>query len=304
MTNPPRVHHFIPQFWIKKFVAVDGKLWAYDWKDDCISERSSKQLMQVFNLYTVQPLGIDDTTLETIDNNKIDNDGSLIFDRVLNGDRSQEAKEELARFLAAQVMRDPEVVMSYNERAQELTLSLLDAFDAPDYPTFLSRWTALYPTVPPTEAEYNYIKSLGLRTAESALEKIIVALDSTEALPELPFTDVVRNPDGRRVVSDHLLACDWTLKTTTNGDFILGDAGVLYEAGAMESLRAPLSNKTALFLTSAKSQRAGIDVVPASVHDVMNLNIESASRSRRWIVGEPSSLHILKAQVARKSFLA
>jgi hypothetical protein len=85
VTNPPRVHHFVPQFWIKKFAAADDKLWSYDSKDDRISERSSRQLMQVFDLYTIQPSGVDDTTLETVDNNKIDNDGSMIFDRILNG---------------------------------------------------------------------------------------------------------------------------------------------------------------------------------------------------------------------------
>jgi len=107
MTNPPRVHHFVPQFWIKKFIAADGRLWSYDWKDDVLKERSTRQFMQVINLYTVQPSGADDTSLEKVDNQKIDNDGSRAFERVLNGDTSQAAKGELAEFLAAQVLRDP-----------------------------------------------------------------------------------------------------------------------------------------------------------------------------------------------------
>lgn len=112
MIDKPRKHHFVPQFWIRRFAGTDGKLWAYDHQAGRISERSSKQLMQVFNLYTVQPSGVDDTTLETVDLNKIDSEGSAIFDRLLNGDHSQPAKEEFASFLAAQILRDPAVVTS------------------------------------------------------------------------------------------------------------------------------------------------------------------------------------------------
>jgi hypothetical protein len=70
----------------------------------------------------------------------------------------------------------------------------------------------------------------------------------------------------------------------------------------MESLRAPLSKETALFLTPAKDQRAGINVVLANAHDVMNLNFESASRSRRWMVGEPSVLSMLKGRSNKNHF--
>lgn len=299
MTRPPRVHHFVPQFWIKNFVADDGKQWAYDWDDDRIKERSSKQLMQVFNLYTIEPSGLDDTTLETRDNNKIDHDGSQAFDRVLKGDHGEDAKLELAQFFAAQVMRHPDVILTYNGRAQELTLSLLEVFEAPDYNTFHTRWAALYPGAHATEDEYNHIKFLGPKEAEAALEKIIIALDTTQGLPELPFTDAVRSPDGRSIVFDRLVACDWMLKTTTNDRFILGDAGVLYEKSDMETLRAPLSKTAALFLTPANSPQSGIGAIPAAEHEVMNLNMESAARSRRWLVGEPALLQAIKTQVHR-----
>jgi hypothetical protein len=131
LTEKPRKHHFVPQFWIRKFAGPDGKLWAYDHRGDRIREHSPRQLMQIFNLYTIEPSGADDTTLETVDNNKIDSRGSAIFDRVLNGDHSEAAKEALASFLAAQVLRDPSVVTSYNPRAQELTLSLFGSLRRP-----------------------------------------------------------------------------------------------------------------------------------------------------------------------------
>lgn len=85
MNEKPRTHHFVPQFWIKRFSSKDDKLWAYDWNDDRIKERSPKKLMQITNLYTLQPENLDDTTLETVDLGKIDREGNAIFDRVLNG---------------------------------------------------------------------------------------------------------------------------------------------------------------------------------------------------------------------------
>jgi len=297
VTNTPRKHHFVPQFWIRRFAGADGRLWAYDHSTGRISERSSKQLMQIFNLYTVQPSGADDTTLETVDLSKIDSEGSSVFDRILKGNHTQSAKEEFASFLAAQVLRDPDVVTSYNPRAQELTLSLLDAFDAPDFDTFRHTWEAQFPGTSVTEAEFQHIHSLGLWGAENALERIITALGDSEGLPELPFTDAVRSPDSRNIIRDQLLGFDWTLKTDASDRFILGDTGVLYNKGAMQSLSAPLSCGAALFLTLSDSPKPRISSVTAADHDVKNLNLESAARSRRWIVGERMELERLQSQV-------
>lgn len=297
MTDKPRKHHFVPQFWIRRFTDADGKLWSYDLKSGRISERSSKQLMQIFNLYTVQPSGADDTTLETVDLNKIDAEGSAIFDRILRGDLTQSAKEEFASFLAAQVLRDPDVVTSYNPRAQELTLSILDAFDAPDFDAFRQRWEAQFPGTSISEAEFQHIHSLGLRGAENALELIITALDDSQGLPELPFTDVVRSPDSRSIVRDRLLALDWTLKTDSTDRFVLGDTGVLYDKGAMQRLLVPLSRGAALFLTQSDNPKTEISLVTTAGYDVANLNFESAARSRRWLIGNRLELEQLKSQV-------
>lgn len=297
MTDKPRKHHFVPQFWIRRFAGTDGKLWAYDRDAGRISERSSKQLMQIFNLYTVQPSGSDDATLETVDLNKIDAQGSAIFDRVLNGDHSQSAKEEFASFLAAQVLRDPAVVTSYNPRAQDLTLSLVEVFDAPDFETFRQRWEGQFPGTFVTEDEFKHIRSLGLRGTEDALERIITALEATEGLPDLPFIDAVRSPDGRKVIRDRLLSFDWTLKTAPSDRFILGDTGVLYNKGDMQSLSVPLSRGMALYLTPSNSPKPSIFSIVAADHDVENLNLESAARSRRWIVGDRTELERLRSQV-------
>jgi hypothetical protein len=298
MNNPPRHHHFVPQFWIKRFAARDGKIWAYDWNDDRIKVRSPKALMQLINLYTVQPHGLDDTTLETVDLGKVDREGNVAFDRVLKGDDSEAAKNELASFLSAQIMRDPKTVVSYNPKAQELTLSLLETFDAPDYQTFARKWSERFSGTHIERNEFDYIRSLGLKDSEDALEKIIDALGSTGGLPELPFTDVVRSPDGRNVLRDQLLKFNWSLKTDVNAGFVLGDTGVLYERGVLANgLKVPLSSSAALHLTPAANPTPRISTMPATQPEVEALNLESAARARQWIVGEPSLLENLKRHV-------
>jgi hypothetical protein len=302
MIKKPRKHHFVPQFWIRRFEGPDGKLWSYDKKTDRVDDRSSRQLMQIKNLYTVQPNGADDTTLEEVDLNKIDAQGSAIFDRMIIGcDRSQAAKEALASYLAVQILRDPDVVVSFAPRAQDLTISLLETFDAADFASFRGLWEARFRGASVTEAEFNHIKSLGLQGAEDALEQIILALVSQGGVPELPFTDVIRSPDGRNIVRDRLLTFDWTVKTDVAGRFILGDMGVLYNRGDMSDLRAPLSRDVALYLTPTHAPRPGTSSSIAAEHDVQNLNVESAACARQWIVGDKQELDRLKSQVGSQS---
>jgi len=298
MTGKPRKHHFIPQFWIKRFAGADGRLWSYDHNNGRVSERSSKQIMQILNLYTVEPSYSDDVTLETVDLNKIDNDGNLVFDNILGGDLSESTRHDFASFLSAQILRDPSVVTTYNQRAQEITLNLLEVFDSPDFGTFCAKWDAQFPGTHVTELEFDHIRSKGLKNAENALELIINGLDASEGLPELPFTDAVRSPDGRKIIRDRLLGFDWTLKVDKENRFILGDAGVLYNRGTMQNVSVPLSCGAALFLTESKHPRPSISFALTADHEATNLNLESAARSRRWIVGgERDRVEALASQV-------
>lgn len=155
-----------------------------------------------------------------------------------------------------------------------------------------------------TQTEYEHIKSLGLRGAEHAVERMIFALESTEGLPELPFTDVVRDKDARNAVRDRLLTCNWTLAQSSPHDLILGDAGVLYEKGQIPPFKVPLCHNAALLLDSSTSVSAGIIPRSFAAHEVAALNYESASRARRWIIGDRPLLEALKSQVQKDSFLS
>ena len=285
---------------IKRFESTDGKVWSFDRHAGTIEQRSPKTLMQLFNLYTVQPSGVDDTTLESVDLAKIDNDGANAFGALLNGDHSQAAKLRLAEFFAVQVMRDPDTVTAYGPKAQEFTLGLLEVFDAPDYATFVVAFSAKFPGPEMVkQSEYNYIKSLDPLAAEQALELIIVSLDPKGGLPDLPFTDLVRSPSGRDVVRAHLLSFQWMLKISSSLSFVLGDTGILAERGDIQKLTVPLSNTSALYLVPSDNPTPGVLVHTAAKNDVEALNWESAARARRWLVGDKAQLVHLKDQVGK-----
>ncbi len=299
MNNKPRIHHFVPQFWIKKFISTDGKLWGYEWNDDRIKQRSSKAMMQVFDLYTIQPGGVDDTSLETNELGVIDTAGANAFDRVLSGDRGEPARLDLATFLAAQIMRDPGTLASYRPRTQEYALALLGAVDAQDYASFAAALAAQFPGADIREDEFDHI--LALSTAERDFDSIISALDAAGGFPALPFTDLIRDPKGRDIVRNALLGLDWQIRTDANAGFILGDAAVLYEKSDLGSgLRTPLSKTTALYLKPSQTPRQGIASSIAKPFEVDDLNYESAARARLWLVGEQARIDEVRTQVTAR----
>ncbi len=299
MNNKPRIHHFVPQFWIKKFISTDGKLWGYEWNDDRIKQRSSKAMMQVFDLYTIQPGGVDDTSLETNELGVIDTAGANAFDRVLSGDHGEPARLDLATFLAAQIMRDPGTLASYRPRTQEYALALLGAVDAQDYASFAAALAAQFPGADIREDEFDHI--LALSTAERDIDSIISALDAAGGFPELPFTDLIRDPKGRDIVRNALLGLDWQIRTDANAGFILGDAAVLYEKSDLGSgLRTPLSKTTALYLKPSQTPRQGIASSIAKPFEVDDLNYESAARARLWLVGEHARIDEVRTQITAR----
>jgi Protein of unknown function (DUF4238) len=235
MTDKPRAHHFVPQFWIKQFTSNDGRLWGYKWDDDRVKERSSKSMMQLRDLYTMQPNGIDDVSLEVNELSGVDREGASAFRSVLGGEVGSDVKVALASFLAAQVMRDPGTIASYKPRAQELGLHLLGAIHAKDFVSFHNDLQARFPGARITQSDFNYIRHLPVADANSAIQQIVIALDARGGMPESPFTDLIRAPQGRNVVRNALLGLEWQIKIDANGGFILGDAAVLFEKADLAS---------------------------------------------------------------------
>jgi hypothetical protein len=138
--------------------------------------------------------------------------------------------------------------------------------------------------------------------AERDFDNIISELNAAGGIPELPFTDLIRDPNGRDIVRNVLLGLDWEVKTDAAAGFILGDAAVLYEKSDLASgLRTPLSMTMALYLTPSAAPRQGIGRRVAKPFEVDELNYESAARARLWLVGEQARLEAIRTQMTMRS---
>jgi hypothetical protein len=293
--NPPRKHHFVTQSWIKRFSDADGHLLAYCWDKDDVKVRSSKKIMQITDLYTLDPGGIDDTSIETEDLQKVDDDGAKTMSAILAGDRSKTMKRCMAEFLSVQIMRDPQRLLDYSRSAHRfLSRLFIETFSTKNFHEFQTFFGDLV-----EHSEYNYILSLGSKQAALEIARIQLALEARGGIVELPFTDLIRSPDGRERLRDVLLGLDWTLISASPHSFVLGDQGVLFDPGQLGAgLRVPISNSSALILGPSKSSdTVDINSRLARGYEPSAMNYESAARSRRWIVGAKEAIEKVMSQV-------
>jgi len=294
--NPPREHHFVPQSWIRRFVDSDGQLYGYDREGGSVRAFSSKQIMKIRDLYTLDPDGIDDTSIETIDLQQVDDEGARTMSAILDGDRSLAIKERMAAFLAVQIMRDPQRLADYAPLVQAfLHLLFIEAHLSTDFAEFQTVFGDLV-----TRAEYDHLQGLGPQQAAMAVAELQIALKKKGGLAEVPFTDIIRAAGGRELLTQTLLVMEWTLITAPAHSFVLGDQGVLFEKGELgDRFAAPLSSGAALLLSLAKgTPPAEIASRPARSHEPDNFNFESAARTRRWFVGAKLRVDALKGQVS------
>ncbi len=293
--NPPREHHFVTQSWIRRFKDADCYLYAYDWDKGDVKARSSKNIMKIRDLYTLDPGGLADTSIETADLQKIDDEGATTMSAILAGDLSEAMRMRMAEFLSVQIMRDPQRLFDYSRTAHRfLSRLFIETFSTASFAEFQTFFGDLV-----AENEYDHIRRLGLKQAALEIARIQLALEASGGIVDLPFTDLIRSSDGREKLRDVLLGLDWTLISAPPHSFVLGDQGVLFDPGQLGmGLRAPLSNSTALILAPAKSlgpQR--ISSRPARGYEPSAMNYESAARSRRWIVGAKGAVEKVMSQV-------
>jgi len=287
--NKPRSHHFVPQFWQKHF-STDGTalVWAYDYQDDSVRERSVKTLMKERDLYTVDPKGVVDVSLETDELGDVDREGADLMRAVIAQDGSAETRVAFADFLAVAALRVPAMVKRYGALAQELILQFLEAPPALDHGDFIARiQTKGDKALFLDEAGFETLRAIPAPDLEAWVESRVEAVATDDGDPDIPHTDSIRDTTARSLIAARLLAMTWTVKRFASPELILGDSGVLFENGGIDQgLRAPLTPTLALFV------EPGAALPPATIatgdgrdHEVKDLNYETAARSSRWLIG-------------------
>lgn len=298
----PRNHHYVPQFWQKHF-SPNGTsfVWAYDYQDDVVRQRSVKTLMQARDLYTVDRAGSVDVSLETDELGEVDGHGANLLKGVIAQDGSAETRIAFADFLAVQALRVPAMVERYGELTQALILQLLEAPPAADYADFIERIQAKGgAALALDENTFNTLRAIPPQALEAFVEGRVEAVATHNGDPDIPHTDAIRDTAARLRIAAHLLAMTWTVKRFTEPQLILGDMGVIFEKGGIDrGLRAPLTPTLALFI------EPGPNPAPTTIgfedgrgHEVQDLNFETAARSSRWLIGaSQAAVEVYKPQV-------
>ncbi|SOC26962.1 DUF4238 domain-containing protein [Thalassospira xiamenensis] len=300
-------HHFVPQFWIKQFRPIDNpsipenqKYHVYVLRDTAsgieLKFEHTSGLMQVPHLYTIQPDGVANTDGETVYMNEVDDKGSKAFQAILDEDYSAAVRDALAEFFAVQFMRAPETLSRHAPLSQDLASGIRLGLDAGSYNEFCQMLQGILPTVPAfSEEEYQSIVEVSKDMSENERNKWEDELCKLLSVPggnaDIPFTDLLHDRSGLAPIKSVLLDMQWTLKKAESGDFILGDAPLLTDKGDISSgIRIPFSISQALYLTPAAATTRLIETDIASANEVYSLNLESAARTRQWLIGSKQAL--------------
>lgn len=263
-------------------------VWGYAYEKDTVALRSTKSLMQVYDLYTTDRFGQPDTSLESIELQKIDDDGGRVMTDVLAGDGSSTTRTCLAEFLAVILLRTPAMVARYGDLTRELLLQLVETSFTTDYDTFLRTIREKgHPGFFIPEDDYEAIKAVPQSDIEAWVDQRLARVGSPGGDPDLPHTDAIRDPTGRKKIMNELLAMNWVVKRTSERSFILGDSGADFDIGnIVAGLRVPLSPDAALYIQKTDGHPSQyISFATADPHEVSALNYESAARATRWLIG-------------------
>lgn len=305
--STPRNHHYIPQFWLKRF-SHDGKskmVWAYDWDIDKVNEKSIATLMSEHDLYTRQTATGPDTSLETGEMGAVDTRGAQLFQRLDSGDRSQALREELADFFAVMALRHPNTVNRYPSAAAGLLLDIHEAIEATtnpgDFNAFLKGRDA--PDLNITATEFAHLKSATPAARDLQFGQLFDSLLESAGNPDVPFSDVIVDKSGRATLKKRLLGMEWVLRSAKGSELVIGDTGIVFERGQIDlGWKVVLGPQLALLI--ARSERpVSSDIRDGTLEswEARNINVETAARSNRLLVGRSKSAVESAAQHIKKS---
>jgi hypothetical protein len=293
--NMPRNHHYIPQFWLKRF-SCDGKsklVWSYDWNTDKVDQRSVATLMAEYDLYTQLTAAGADVSLETSEMGKVDTRGAQLFQRIAGGERSPALREELADFFAVMALRHPTTVNRYPSAAAGLLLNIQEAMEVATCPDDVIEYMKRrgVPDFTITLVEFTDLKSATPAARDQMFGQLFDSLLASGGTPDLPFSDVIVDTSGRGRLKDRLLDMKWVLRKAKASELVIGDTGTVFERGESDlGWKIVLGPDLALLIS--KSDRPVSSLIGDGTlesWEVENINVETAARSNRLLVGGSKS---------------
>jgi hypothetical protein len=256
-------HHYVPQFWIRRF--SDGANNLHCRQGAGVRIVSSRDVMQMDGLYAIfDSKWRPSERLESV-LGRMEGAASRLFD-VLDDPAivlTDIHAGQLTEFLALQACRHPDVMSRGHRRARELAEFLASVHDhsKSEFVTNAAKFG-----IPPAEAEAIY-RILLARSPESLFDQLDDVLSLSPQDPNLPSTDALR---ALPVMTALFARLQWTvLKAPSGSSFVLGDTP-LPQSDLAGGFRVPLSASTAVTSTVhvAGPWISRLSALPTDVEDI------------------------------------
>lgn len=127
MPNEPKLHHFLPEAYLRRFADERGDLWVLDRKQGVVRRQSPEVTAAQRELYTIEDdSGERDRSVESALAGLVDGPGQDAL-RVLDegGTLNGENAGKLATFVAALYVRTPAFIEQHRDLAEQLRDSLI-----------------------------------------------------------------------------------------------------------------------------------------------------------------------------------
>jgi len=284
MTFEKKNHHFVPQFWLRRFADANGAIHAR--KGQKVKVVGSNRIMQTDWGYTVfdsnwNPSDILENTLSIIEGRT-----AHLFEKLcqLGTVPTESDRIALCDFLALQACRHPDILRRGHFRAKELgeTLALAHSFNS------LYDFTVA-------------VSKFGMSSQDAKDAYPILIAKSPEQLAE-EFEDVnALSPQDSRLpeqdallakpqIADSLKLMDFMLLDAPAGNtFILGDTPIPQD-NLGQGFSVPLSKLVAAKATVSTSGKGTISRRPATIAEVNATNQIQWKNSLELVIGADKQL--------------
>ena len=142
-----------------------------------------------------------------------------------------------------------------------------------------------------TLVEFTDLKSATPAARDQMFGQLFDSLLASGGTPDLPFSDVIVDTSGRGRLKDRLLDMKWVLRKAKVSELVIGDTGTVFERGESDlGWKIVLGPDLALLIS--KSDRPVSSLIGDGTlesWEVENINVETAARSNRLLVGGSKS---------------
>lgn len=281
-----RRHHYVPQFWIRRFTDANGKL--LQWDGSRAKEIGAASIMQEEWLNTVY-----DRTWQPSDSlenalSQAESDDAKLF-RTLDSPSTaltEAIRVDLCGALALQACRHRDILFGGHRKAGALADLIGDAplYDLQDQ--FVSKMTALGVPKEDSQAIHSWAKNLNDPDAWAAEAAKIKAMSPQD--PQLPMTEALLAMGG---VNKALMKLSYELlDAPATSHFVLGDTP-LAQSGLEAGFTVPLSKTLAV---RAHVPTPGVNPVltrrTASASEVIASNQSQWAMAAKIVVGPDAAV--------------